>query len=115
MGGMTHRAPGARCHAEVVAKLALAARAADRAHRAPGGALHGRGYALRLMGCGRGANWRDTPKRSRGWNKRETPRVGVLVRFEPEDLAPIDAARGDTPRQEYIVSAALRRSRASAA
>ena len=39
---------------------------------------------------------------------RETKRVSILVRFEPEELALIDAARGDVPRTVWIVGAALK-------
>ena len=42
-------------------------------------------------------------------HKRETPRIGVLVRFEPEDLAAIDKARGEQSRQSFIATAALDR------
>ena len=40
-------------------------------------------------------------------HKRETPRVGVLVRFEPADLKRIDLARGGVTRQDWISGAAL--------
>lgn len=39
--------------------------------------------------------------------KRPIPRVGVLVRFEPSEIAAIDAARGPITRQDWIAGAAL--------
>ncbi|MGH7745689.1 MAG: hypothetical protein ACREQ5_13005 [Candidatus Dormibacteria bacterium] len=39
--------------------------------------------------------------------KRAVPRVGVLTRFEPDQLAAIDAARGETPRTVWIVDACM--------
>jgi hypothetical protein len=40
-------------------------------------------------------------------HKRQTPRTGILLRLEPDELAAIDAARGDTPRTQWIVAKAM--------
>ncbi len=38
---------------------------------------------------------------------REIPRIKVSVRFEPLELAEIDAARGSVTRQEWLYGAGL--------
>ncbi len=39
--------------------------------------------------------------------KRSHPRIPILLRLEPEELALIDQVRGDTPRTQWIVAQAM--------
>jgi uncharacterized protein (DUF1778 family) len=47
-----------------------------------------------------------------GRPSREIKLAGVALRLEPDELAVIDAARGDASRNAWIVSAALEKASA---
>jgi hypothetical protein len=46
-------------------------------------------------------------KRPVGRPARDVPRLAVTVRFEPQELARIDAARGSISRQDWLYGAAM--------
>lgn len=39
--------------------------------------------------------------------KRSHPRIPILLRLEPEELARIDIVRGKTPRTQWIINACM--------